>query len=202
MSPLTTILLVAVGIGAFAALLRRMSGSGPVDRERLSGAAPTPPPHPEEEPAAEPEDEDGSAPDEIAALSSEGLLFVPFENGVELLVAGSRDEMERQLAYTKLAGMLSRGDLIAARVVRGAPAVDPWRLEALGRDRDYMSWSFETEEAARLALNLLERSVVKAPLDAEGEPAPPGPADFEAARHEKETTLQELATMPETEEPG
>ena len=36
--------------------------------------------------------------------------------------------------------MMKPGDLIAARVRRGAPDLDPWRLETLGRDRDLTAW--------------------------------------------------------------
>ena len=97
--------------------------------------------------------------------------------------------------------MLSCGDLGAARVVRGAPGVDPWRLEALGRDREYLSWSFETEESARTALDLLERIVVRAPADADGESLAGGAAEFEEARRVHEQTEQELAMMPDAEEP-
>jgi hypothetical protein len=208
MSPLTTGLLMVIGVALIAWLLRRMSGGAGIDRQLLSGSAPAPP-LPEEaapEPAGpEEEEEDEEESTEVAAITSDGLTFVPFDDGVELLIPGPPEQMEEHLARRaqggRAAGMLVSGDLIGARVVRGAPGVDPWRLEALGRDQDYLAWAFETEEAARVALDMLARAVVKPPLDADGEPAPPGPAAYEEARHVHEVTLQELAMMPEGEEP-
>ena len=133
-------------------------------------------------------------------------MFIPFEKGVELLIPATPEQLVEELATQavsrgRVAGMLSTGDLTAARIVRGAPGVDPWRLEALGRDRDYLSWSFETEEAARTALDLLERVVVRAPAGADGEPLAAGAAEFEEARRVHEQTEQELAMMPDAEEP-
>lgn len=86
---------------------------------------------------------------------------------------------------------LDAGDLIAARVVRGAPDFDPWRLEALGRDREYRAWPFETEDAARTALILLGR-IVRPPLDDDGDPILIGAADFADARRLDEETERAL----------
>jgi hypothetical protein len=123
-----------------------------------------------------------------------------------MLIPASREQLAEEFATQavsrgRVAGMLSCGDLGAARVVRGAPGVDPWRLEALGRDREYLAWSFETAESARTALDLLERIVVRAPVDADGEPLAAGAAEFAEARREHEQTEQELAMMPDEEEP-
>jgi len=87
---------------------------------------------------------------------------------------------------------LDLGDLIGARVKRGAPDLDRWRLEAIGRDGDYRAWFFETQEAARAALDLLERRVVRAPKDEDGDPRPPGPEDFDEARRLDEETERAL----------
>jgi hypothetical protein len=208
MNPLTTGLLVVVGVALAAWLLRRFSGDDGIDREALSGHAGEP--ERAGAPAAPPEDEfedeeaDGS--DQIAAITSDGLMFIPFEQGVQLLIPASREELAGEFAAQavsrgRVAGMLSCGDLGAARVVRGAPGVDPWRLEALGRDREYLAWSFETEEAARAALDLLERIVVRAPMGADGEPLAAGAAEYAQARQIHEETEQELAMMPDAEEP-
>jgi hypothetical protein len=212
LNSLTTGLLVVVGVALAAWLLRRFSGAGGIDREMLSGRAGEPQregstgagsgPEPEDEP----EDEGGDASDEVAAITSDGWMFSPFEQGVELLIPASPEQMAEELATQavargRVAGMLSAGDLVAARIVRGAPGVDPWRLEALGRDREYLSWGFETQEAARTALDLLERVVVRAPAGPDGEPEPATAAEFEAARTVHAQTEQELAMMPEAEEP-
>jgi hypothetical protein len=208
MNPLTTGLLVVVGVALAAWLLRRFSGDAGIDRELLSGRASEPghEPAPASEPEPDPEDGEAGGSDEVAAITSDGWMFLPFEKGVELLIPATPEQLAEELATQavsrgRVAGMLSCGDLGAARVVRGAPGVDPWRLEALGRDREYLSWSFETEEAARTALELLERVVVRPPLDADGEPLAAGAAEFEEARRVHEQTEQELAMMPDAEEP-
>ncbi len=95
---------------------------------------------------------------------------------------------------------LDAGDLIAARVVRGAPDFDPWRLEALGRDREYRAWPFETEEAARAALALLGR-IVRAPRDEDDDPIPIGDADFAEAKRLDEETERAL-DAPDEDEPA
>jgi hypothetical protein len=209
MNPFTTGLLVVAGVALAAWLLRRFSGDDGIDREMLSGRAGEPgrlmPPAVAPEDEFEDEEADGS--DAIAAITSDGLMFIPFENGVQMLIPASREELAEEFATQavsrgRVAGMLSCGDLGAARVVRGAPGVDPWRLEALGRDREYLAWSFETAESARTALDLLERIVVRAPMDAGGEPLAAGAAEFAEARREHEQTEQELAMMPDEEEPG
>jgi hypothetical protein len=212
MNPLTTGLLVVVGVALAAWLLRRFSGNEGIDRDALDGRE-VPPGRegaPESDaapdPAYEDADEDAEPSDEIAAITSDGWTFLPFEKGVELLVPANPEQLAEELATRgvargRVAGMISCGDLGAARVVRGAPGVDPWRLEALGRDREYLSWSFETEEAARTALDLLERIVVRAPAGADGEPRLATPAEFEEARRVHEQTEQELAMMPDAEEP-
>ena len=212
MNPLTTGLLVVVGVALAAWLLRRFSGDDGIDREMLSGRAGepgragAPAAAPEDEAENEVEDEDADGADQIAAITSDGLMFIPFEQGVQLLVPASREELALELATQavsrgRVAGMLSCGDLGAARVVRGAPGVDPWRLEALGRDREYLAWSFETEEAARAALDLRERIVVRAPMGADGEPLAASAAEFAQARQIHDETEQELAMMPDAEEP-
>ena len=206
MNPLTSGLLVVIGVALAAWLLRRFSGGDGIDRQQLSG--PVDEPAPEAPTAPEPDDEEAEADesDEVAAVTSEGWMFIPFEQGVELILPATPEQLAEEsatqtIARGRVGGMLSAGDLVAARVVRGAPGLDPWRLEALGRDREYLSWSFETEESARTALELLERIVVRAPADADGEPLVAEAAEFQEARRVHEQTEEELATMPETEEP-
>ncbi len=208
MNPFTTGLLVVAGVALAAWLLRRFSGDAGIDRETLSGR--TGEPGHAVPPASAPEDEfeDDEADEsgEIAAITSDGWMFIPFEKGVQLLTPASPEDLTEELATQavsrgRVAGMLSCGDLVAARIVRGAPSVDPWRLEALGRDREYLSWGFETEDAAHAALDLLGRIVVRVPMDADGEPLAAGAAEFEEARRVHEQTEQELAMMPEVEEP-
>ena len=211
MNPLTTGLLVVAGVALAAWLLRRFSGDQGIDRELLSGggegrAGGPGRLAPSAGPGDESDDDEADESGEIAAITSDGLMFIPFEQGVQLLIPASREDLAEEFATQavsrgRVAGMLSCGDLGAARIVRGAPGVDPWRLEALGRDREYLSWSFETQESARIALDLLERIVVRAPVDAGGEPLAAGAAEFAEARRVHEQTEQELAMMPDVEEP-
>jgi len=196
MSSSVLIAIVAVAAVALLGLLmRRASVAHP-------GAATrgTAPPVPIEE-AAEGDDE-GS--DETVAVSSDGWSFVPVgdRDKVQLVPPRVPDELAREAGRASLE-QLGRGDLIAARVVRGAPDHDPWRLEALGRDREYRAWRFETEEAARAAAALVTARVVRALRDRDGEPVVVGDADFAAARQQDEEIEAELATMPEPgESPG
>ena len=213
MNPLTTGLMVVVGVALAAWLLRTFSGDKGIDREMLSGRAggaagePERVAPPEPGPEDEVDDEETDGPEAVAAITSDGWMFIPFEQGVQLLIPASPEQLAEELATQavargRVAGMLSCGDLGAARIVRGAPGVDPWRLEALGRDREYLSWSFETQESARIALDLLERIVVRAPVGGDGEPVPAGAEEFAEARRVHEQTEQELAMMPDEEEPG
>jgi hypothetical protein len=178
-----------------------------VDRELLSGEAPASAADATAGGASaadelEPEDEGA---DTMAIVTSDGWMFLPFDGGVELLAVSSpeatADALMARGARGRVVGMLSSGDLAAARVVRGSPDPGPWRVEALGRDRNLLTWSFETEDAARSACELLERLVVRIPTGPDGEPEPLTAGDFEEARRVQEQTEQELAMMPDSEEP-
>ncbi len=205
--------LVVAGAAALALALRATSrGDESVDRPMLSGQAPEPEPVAEAEPGEEPGDE-------FAVLSSDGWTFVPFGDGVRLWAPAEEETVsgeelasesalgasglpkQREARKARPAVVLSAGDLVAARVVRGTPGEAPWCIETLGRDREYSAWSFETEEAAGAAREMLERLVVKPPLGPDGEPEPVGDAEIEEARRIAEETLRELASGPESEPP-
>ena len=155
------------------------------------------------------DDEDPDA--EHLALTSDGHAFTPRGHGVliapqrhfhakprgddeSMLLRGS-DEVDPQPPV-----MLSPGDLIAARVVRGSPDLDPWRVETLGRDRDLVVWPFETREAADTAHALLERRIVRPLRDADGDPVEIGDADFDEAQAELERALDALNAPTEDDE--
>ena len=95
---------------------------------------------------------------------------------------------------------LTPGEIVGARVCRGAPDHDPWRLEALGRDGDYRAWRFETEESARVALDLITSRIVRPPLDEEGEPRQPGDEEFARAKAEQDALEAELAMGSEPDD--
>ena len=233
MNPLTTGLLVVVGVALAAWLLRRMSGNEDVDRGMLSGSEPRPEGHrlPESavaprEPEPDLDDEDWGdpegepAPHELLAVTSGGQVFIPHSHSVRVISLGEAQAAiaagvaswedlrhEVMLARAQAGGglpgdELSAGDFTAARIKRGAPDADPWRLELLGRDGEFILYVFETDEAARVALAMLERTgAVRTFAGEDGEAVPPSPEDFEEARRRYEETLQELANMPE-DEPG
>ena len=164
---------------------------------------------------------------EAAAITSDGWSFVPHGDGVELVPPGEDDDLlqeeakrhgsqalaqaaagapvnprtGRSLVFWRPGMSLSHGDLIAARVVRGAPGVDPWRLEALGRDYDYQTFAFETEDAAQIALDLVVVRIVRPPLDEHRDPIPVGDEDFAVARRKYEETEQALAMGGDEQEP-
>ena len=122
---------------------------------------------------------------EVVAIDTEGLAFVPDGDTVQLIPADPGPELGHAPSR------LGPGDLIAARVRRGAPDLDPWRLEALGRDFDYHAWFFEGEDSARAALALLDRRVVRPPRGEDGEiHAVSEQAYVEARRRDEETERQ------------
>jgi len=200
---------VVAGVALLAWFLRAASGD---DKDKaaagpsLEGEPGSEPPWPAEEDLTEEEIAETS---QLTVITSEGSAFVPRDHGVQLLPPASPDEMAMQAAQARraegggLPGIaIAPGDLLAVRVVRGAPDVDPWRLEGLGRDREYQTWAFETEDAARAAREMLERLVVRPPRDEYGEPAPLTDADFVEAKRVVDETIEELANMPEAEDDG
>ena len=186
---------IAVAVVALLGLLLRRSAVS-----SATGGPPSMPPPPEPDlDEEEAEDEGGEA----VAVTSDGWSFMPLEDRDRVrLIPPLTPGPEMDPAMPRpTPEQLARGDLLAARVKRGAPDHDPWRLEALGRDREYRAWRFETEEAARAALALVSRSIVAAPRDEDGAEGAVGDADFAEARRQEEEIEAQLATMPEGEEP-
>ncbi len=212
--------LAVLGVAALAVAMRVL-GSRRDEQATLVQTRPggeTPP----EEPG-EADDEDEPEGHESVAVTSEGWAFVPHGREVHIVPPGEPEEPWRRrtaeeveaggargvLVNPRTGGRLSLaaaserlgpGDFLAARVRRGAPDLDPWRLEVLRRDRDFCAWFFETEEGARTALALVENRIVRAPHDEHGEPIEIGAADFETARREQEEIEAELATSPDVEQ--
>lgn len=92
-----------------------------------------------------------------------------------------------------LPSTLGHGDFTGARVVHGDFTVDPWRLEALGPDGEYVSYVFESFDDAHAALRLLEsRGVVRRPRSEDGTPIPASTGDFEEARLRWQRTIEQL----------
>lgn len=84
------------------------------------------------------------------------------------------------------------GDLVGARLGASSDPHQPaWRVEALGRDRDYRVWEFAEEEEARGALWMLEHRVVRRPWFDFG-PWPPRPEEYARALDQRIATEQQL----------
>jgi hypothetical protein len=209
-SPLVGVGLVAL-VGVLAFVLRRTRGASdervvmpettmeiPGDTANVANAG------------GELDDEDDTP---FIALSSDGHAFTPQGRGV--LIApqrhfrgtrpaggdATRSPFEMEVADPQPPVLLSPGDLVAARVVRGSADLDPWRLETLGRDRDLVVWPFETRDAAEAAHTLLDQRIVRPMTDPDGEPVQVTDADFETAQDELERTLNELNTgLPEDDD--
>jgi len=156
---------------------------------------------------------------EAAAVTSEGIAFVPHRGGVELIPPGEDEDALREAAERhglesiaqaassaprnpktgrrvvqwRPGQSLTAGDVVAVRVVRGAPDFDPWRVECLGRDRDYRPFAFETEEAARTACELIQTRILRPPRDEHGDPIPVGAEDFMVARRQWDETAEAVA---------
>lgn len=217
-APLLIPVLVIVAVAVLALILRASGGRSDAGAAG-AGAAPDRALFTSEDDGTGDDDELEDGMVEAAAITSDGWAFVPRGTGVEVVPPGEDDELlmdqaerhgadalnralsaapvnpqtGRRLAFWKPGETLAAGDLVAARVVRGAPGVDPWRLEALGRDYDYRPFAFETEEAARTALALVEERIVRPPRDEHGDTIPVGAEDFAVARRKHEETEQALA---------
>lgn len=212
-SALTVVLLVA-GVGVAAWLLRSFSSRAAENRTQANDAAAVEALISGEEFAADEDEHAG----EIIAVTSDGWAFVPSGHAIHLVPPGESDlvmpvataesrgtgfqdpRTGKRITEWKHGDKLDRGDLIANRVKRGAPDYDPWRLEALGRDREYRAWRFETEEAARAASDLVARMIVVPPVNEDGEPGAVTDEDFARALRLEAEIEAELANEPPDDE--
>ncbi len=147
------------------------------------------------------------ANDEVAAVTSDNYALVPHRHAVRLIPPDESGESWKpgrtasdRRGEQGLAMSWHAGDLTGGRVVRGAADEGPWRFEALGRDGEYLAFSFETEDGAHAAQAVFEsRNIFSFRENEEGERIPPGPEQFEEARRvylETEASL-ELPDEPE-----
>lgn len=152
------------------------------------------------------EDDEWDA-DEVVAVTSDGCAFLPDVHAVRLLPPQEEGEAWKAGETARIARVGAAvaaswhaGDFTGGRVVRGG-GEDPWRFEALGRDGEFIVFSFETKDAAEAALRLFEkRGVIRLGEDEDGNPLPPSAEQFAEARRVYEETEQALA-MEEPEEP-
>lgn len=153
--------------------------------------------------APEPDDDDWDE-DEVVAVTSDGYAFLPDRHAVRMLPPDEEGEEWKAGASARrtasVAASWHSGDFTGARVARGG-GDEPWRVEALGRDGEFVVFGFETRDAAEAALGLFRsRGVIRVGLDEDGNPAPPSAEQFAEARRVFEETAEALATEPGPDE--
>jgi len=193
------VILVALG-------LRAMGG-------KSEGVVPAMPPAPTPEPEPDPDarvDEDGDGEDDrlVVAVTSDGRAFVPDHHVVRVLPPTEEGEdwkvgsrLKAALETVAIGAGWSPGDFRGARVVRGEYEEGPWMLEALGRDGEYITFPFETSDAANAAKDLFERlDIVELGEDEDGRPMPPSAEHFAEARRIYLETAAQLELPDEESE--
>ena len=144
---------------------------------------------------AEADEEDDEAEDDeghIIAVTTHGEALVPHLHAVRLVPPEEQGEAWKVGAGIRSSNLRGEqalsmswhpGDFTGARVVRGGAEEGAWRLEALGREGEYTTFSFETRDGADAARELFERlGVVRLGEDEEGRRMPPSAEQFEEAR--------------------
>ena len=202
--------LVAVGAVIVVALALRAMGGG----EKSEGsvpAMPSPPlePTPRADEPDEPMDDDHDDGDDrlVVAVTSDGRAFVPDHHVVRIFAPPEEGDewkvgarLKAALETVAIGAGWSPGDLRGARVVRGDFDEGPWLLEALGRDGEYLTFPFETSEAAVAAKGVFERlDIVALGEDEDGRPMPPSAEQFAEARRIYLETAAQLE-LPDEED--
>jgi len=202
--------LVAVAAVIVVALaMRAMGGQKP---EGVTPSMPPAPPTPEPERArSEPDDDDADGDGEddrlVVAVTSDGRAFVPDHHVVRVLPPAEEGEewkvgarLKAALETVAIGAGWSPGDFRGARVVRGEYEEGPWLLEALGRDGEYITFSFESSEAANAAKDLFDRlDIVELGEDEDGRPMPPSAEHFAEARRIYLETAAQLELPDESD---
>jgi hypothetical protein len=182
----TTLLALGMiaGVAVLALMLRRQGEPTP---------GPTALPPMDDLPSGPDDDHDAEwEARDAAAVTVDGLAFIGEEHGVSLVP--TPDPASPAPGPIVPLEFLRPGDFTAARVVRGAPSTDPWRLELLGPEGEYVRFGFAVEEAARVALDLLEaREVMRYVVDEEGRPLVASTEQFEEAKRRHDETARLLA---------
>ncbi len=172
------------GVAVVAMLLRRQGESAP--------GLPAPPPMDDLPPGSSDEPDAEWEVGDAAAVTVDGLAFIGEEHGVSLVP--TPDPAAPAPGPIVPVEFLRPGDFAGGRVVRGAPDLDPWRLELLGPEGEYVTFGFAVEEAARVALDLLEaRGVMRHVADEEGRPLVPSSEQFDEAKRRHDETERLLA---------
>ena len=177
-------------VAVLALVLRARSGVETVQlpRENPSPAG--------DDDAPPPGDDDSEWDDgEAVAITVDGLAFIGAPHGVHLAPMPERDPLHAPPERMQAAEFLRPGDFSAARIVKGS-SEDPWRLELMGREGEYVQYGFATNEAAAFALQLLEaRDVMRYVLDEDDRPLKPSAEQFAEARRRYDETERELSML-------
>lgn len=221
MNPLTSGL-IAVGVVVVIGLLMRMANKqddgsqARASEDLLSEGAVPAPERGIGDSGLTPEDEamldelgEGFADDEIAAVTSDNYAIVPDRHAVRLIPPDESGESWKpnqgagnRRGEQGISMSWHAGDFTGARVVRGAADEGPWRFEALGRDGEYVMFSFETEEGAHAAHEVFEsRRIISLRENEDGERMPPQADQFEEARRVFLETEAELGMDDDEQEP-
>jgi hypothetical protein len=211
--------LVAVAVVVLVAMLARRGQSG----DTSSDGSSSPEPGRDATPGGSEDDRDPDARDDegdegedqddphVAAVTSQGEALVPIRHmvclvppedegeewkvGAGLRAANRRGELALSMSW-------QAGEFTGVRVTQGGGEYEgPWRLEALGREGEYITFSFETRDGAEAAKQLFERvGIVQLGEDEDGRPMPPSAEQFAEARRiylETEAALE----LPDDETP-
>jgi len=197
--------LVAVAAVIVVGLLMRGMAGG----EKTEGVVPSMPPAPEPE-RDDAEDREGDGEDDrlVVAVTSDGRAIVPDHHVVRVLPPSEEGEewkvgarLKAALETVAIGAGWSPGDFRGARVVRGEYEEGPWLVEALGRDGEYITFPFETSDAANAAKDLFERlDIVELGEDEDGRPMPPSAEHFAEARRIYLETAAQLELPDEESE--
>lgn len=143
--------------------------------------------------ALEGDDEDEGDEGHVIAVTSDGEALVPVRHTVCLVPPEDQGEEWKVGAGMKAANRRGElalsmswqaGEFTGVRVTQGGGEYEgPWRIEALGREGEYQTFSFETRESAEAAKQLFERMhIVQLGEDEDGHPMPPSAEQFVEAR--------------------
>ncbi len=191
--------LAAIAVVVVVAMLMRRGKSDDGMANRPS--YPEPSRDPARDSGRDLEEQDGDAADEgddadeghIIAVTSDGEALVPMHHAVCLVPPEEQGEewkvgaglrASNRRGELALSMSFNVADFTGVRVTQGGGEYEgPWRLEALGREGEYITFSFETREGAEAAKQLFERmAIVKLGEDDDGRPMPPSAEQFAEAR--------------------
>jgi hypothetical protein len=151
-------------------------------------------------------------PGEVVAECADGSVIGAWRDRVRRRPGRRREERARteaRLAEVKprwrrplLTDNLRAGDLRFARVRQGREGEPSWIVEGLHPDRDLTSirWEFVSQDAARRALELLERCIVRPAWDRGGATVRVTEADFDAVQARERLELEEQVLLDQQDE--